>query len=162
VSVEKPGATSPGLLSVSGVHTLGGQLASVFPDTGATVPKTVPVTPSAPGAMGPYSVVTEANGFVFVSGQVAVDPITKERSPDDVEEQTSKVMTNITAILGDLGLGITDIVKTTIFLADINDFPKVNEVYAGFLDAEPPARSTVQAGALPGGFLVEIEVVAAR
>jgi len=126
------------------------------------VPKTVPVTPSAPGAMGPYSVVTEANGFVFVSGQVAVDPLTNERSPDDVEVQTSAVMSNITAILGDLGLGLPDIVKTTIFLADINDFPKVNSIYAGFLDEEPPARSTVQAGALPGGFLVEIEVVAAR
>jgi len=126
------------------------------------VPKTVPVTPSAPDAMGPYSVVTEANGFVFVSGQVAVDPITKERAPDDVEAQTSQVMTNITSILDDLGLGVSDIVKTTIFLADIEDFPKVNAVYAGFLDGEPPARSTVQAGALPGGFLVEIEVVAAR
>ena len=126
------------------------------------MPKTVPVTPSAPGAMGPYSVVTEANGFVFVSGQVAVDPITKERSPDDVEAQTRQVMSNINAILGDLGLGLSDIVKATIFLADIGDFPKVNDVYAGFLDAEPPARSTVQAGALPGGFLVEIEVVAAR
>jgi len=126
------------------------------------VPKTVPVTPSAPGAMGPYSVATEANGFVFVSGQVAVDPLTKERSPDDVEVQTTKVMSNITAILGDLGLGLADIVKTTIFLADIEDFPKVNVVYAGFLDQEPPARSTVQAGALPGGFLVEIDVVAAR
>ena len=112
--------------------------------------------------MGPYSVVTEANGFVFVSGQVAVDPITKERSPDDVEAQTRQVMSNINAILGDLGLGLSDIVKATIFLADIGDFPKVNDVYAGFLDAEPPARSTVQAGALPGGFLVEIEVVAAR
>jgi 2-iminobutanoate/2-iminopropanoate deaminase len=112
--------------------------------------------------MGPYSVVTEANGFVFVSGQVAVDPNTKERSPDDVEVQTSQVMSNITAILGDLGLGLPDIVKTTIFLADISDFPKVNAVYAGFLNEEPPARSTVQAGALPGGFLVEIEVVAAR
>ncbi len=126
------------------------------------MPKTVPVTPSAPGAMGPYSVVTEANGFVFVSGQVAVDPITKERAPDDVEAQTSRVMTNITSILGDLGLGISDIVKTTIFLADIEDFPKVNAIYSGFLDEEPPARSTVQAGALPGGFLVEIDVVAAR
>ncbi len=126
------------------------------------MPKTVPVTPSAPGAMGPYSVATEANGFVFVSGQVAVDPLTKERSPDDVEVQTTKVMSNITAILGDLGLGLADIVKTTIFLADIEDFPKVNAVYAGFLDQEPPARSTVQAGALPGGFLVEIDVVAAR
>ncbi len=126
------------------------------------MPKTVPVTPSAPGAMGPYSVVTEANGFVFVSGQVAVDPITKERAPEDVEAQTSLVMTNITSILGDVGLGISDIVKTTIFLADIEDFPKVNAVYAGFLDQEPPARSTVQAAALPGGFLVEIDVVAAR
>lgn len=126
------------------------------------MPKIVPVTPSAPGAMGPYSVVTEASGLVFISGQVAVDPISKERSPDDVEAQTSRVMTNITAILGDLGLGISDIVKTTIFLADIDDFPKVNDVYAGFLDDQPPARSTVQAGALPGGFLVEIDVVAAR
>jgi 2-iminobutanoate/2-iminopropanoate deaminase len=112
--------------------------------------------------MGPYSVVTEANGFVFVSGQVAVDPITKARAPDDVEAQTSQVMTNVIAILGDVGLGISDIVKTTIFLADIEDFPKVNAIYAGFLDEEPPARSTVQAGALPGGFLVEIDVVAAR
>ncbi len=126
------------------------------------MPKKVPVLPSAPGAMGPYSVATEANGFVFISGQVAVDPITSERSPDDVEIQASKVMTNITAILGDLGLGLSDIAKTTIFLADIADFPKVNEVYAGFFEGEPPARSTVQAGALPGGFLVEIEVIAAR
>ena len=126
------------------------------------MPKTVPVTPSAPGAMGPYSVATEANGLVFVSGQVAVDPITQERSPDDVEVQTTQVMSNITAILGDLGLGLSDIAKTTIFLADINDFPKVNAVYSGFFDKEPPARSTVQAGALPGGFLVEVEVVAAR
>ncbi|HLF42764.1 MAG TPA: Rid family detoxifying hydrolase [Acidimicrobiia bacterium] len=126
------------------------------------MPKTVPATPSAPGAMGPYSVVTEANGFVFVSGQVAVDPLTRERSPDDVEVQTTQVMSNVAAILGDLGLEISDIVKTTIFLADIGDFAKVNAIYAGFLGDEPPARSTVQAGALPGGFLVEIEVVAAR
>jgi 2-iminobutanoate/2-iminopropanoate deaminase len=112
--------------------------------------------------MGPYSLATEANGFVFLSGQVALDPVTKERAPDDVEAQTTQVMTNIKAILGDLGLGVADIVKTTIFLADIDDFPKVNTIYAGFLDEDPPARSTVQAGALPGGFLVEIEVVAAR
>jgi 2-iminobutanoate/2-iminopropanoate deaminase len=112
--------------------------------------------------MGPYSVATEANGFVFISGQVAVDPLTGDRSPDDVVAQAERVLTNITAILGDLGLGMSDIAKTTIFLADIADFPKVNEVYAGYFDGEPPARSTVQAGALPGGFLVEIEVVAAR
>jgi 2-iminobutanoate/2-iminopropanoate deaminase len=112
--------------------------------------------------MGPYSVAAEANGFVFLSGQVAMDPVTKERSPDDVDAQTTQVMSNIKAILGDLGLGVSDIVKTTIFLADIDDFPKVNAIYAGFLGENPPARSTVQAGALPGGFLVEIEVVAAR
>lgn len=126
------------------------------------MPKTVPATPSSPGAMGPYSVVTEANGFVFVSGQVAMDPLTKERAPDGVEVQTTQVMSNIAAILGDLGLDLSDVVKTTIFLADIEDFPKVNVVYAGFFVHEPPARSTVQAGALPGGFLVEIEAVAAR
>ncbi len=126
------------------------------------MPKTVPDLPSAPAAMGPYSVATEANGFVFISGQVAVDPISSERSPDDVEVQAEKVMSNIEAILGDLGLGLSDIAKTTIFLADIADFPKVNGVYAGYFEGEPPARSTIQAGALPGGFLVEIEVVAAR
>jgi 2-iminobutanoate/2-iminopropanoate deaminase len=71
-------------------------------------------------------------------------------------------MKNIGLVLGDLGLSYPDIVKTTIFLADIADFPKVNEVYAGYFDGAPPARSTVQAGALPGGFLVEVEVVAAR
>jgi len=126
------------------------------------VPKTVPAIPSAPGAMGPYSVVTEARGLVFVSGQVAIDPLTQERSPDDVEVQAERVMSNIASILGDLGLALSDVVKTTIFLADIGDFPKVNAVYAGFFDNEPPARSTVQAGALPGGFLVEVEVLAAR
>ncbi|HLF62022.1 MAG TPA: Rid family detoxifying hydrolase [Acidimicrobiia bacterium] len=126
------------------------------------MPKTVPAIPSAPGAMGPYSVVTEARGLVFVSGQVAIDPLTQERSPDDVEVQAERVMSNIASILGDLGLALSDVVKTTIFLADIGDFPKVNAVYAGFFDNEPPARSTVQAGALPGGFLVEVEVLAAR
>jgi 2-iminobutanoate/2-iminopropanoate deaminase len=112
--------------------------------------------------MAPYSVAAEAAGLVFVSGQVAIDPATGERAPDDVVEQAKRVMANIGLILGDLGLGYEDIVKTTIFLADIADFPKVNEVYGGHFEAAPPARSTVQAGALPGGFLVEIEVVAAR
>lgn len=126
------------------------------------MPKKVLSTPSAPGALGPYSVAVEGAGLVFVSGQVAIDPKTGERAPDDVGAQADQVMRNIGAILGDLGLGYGDIVKTTIFLADIGDFPIVNEVYGSFFDADPPARSTVQAGALPGGFLVEIEVVAAR
>ena len=126
------------------------------------MPKKVPATPSAPNAMGPYSFATEVGGLVFLSGQVALDPATGERRPDDVEIQTRQVMDNIGGILGDLGLNYEDIAKTTIFLADMADYPKVNEVYASYFGTEPPARSAIQAGALPGGFLVEIEVVAAR
>jgi 2-iminobutanoate/2-iminopropanoate deaminase len=124
--------------------------------------KKVLSTPSAPKAMGPYSFATEAAGLVFLSGQVALDPSTGERRPDDVEVQARQVMDNIGSILGDLGLGYDDIAKTTIFLADMADYPKVNEVYGSYFGTEPPARSAIQAGALPGGFLVEIEVVAAR
>lgn len=126
------------------------------------MPVTVPDTPSAPKPMGPYSVAAEANGFVFISGQVGVDSSTGEREPDDVAAQTHRVMKNIGSILADLGLSYFDIAKTTIFLADIGDFPRVNEVYGAYFEDRPPARSTFQAGALPGGFLVEIEVVAAR
>ncbi|MEA1902487.1 MAG: Rid family detoxifying hydrolase [Actinomycetota bacterium] len=126
------------------------------------MPKTVPSTPSAPQAMGPYSFATEAAGLVFLSGQVALDPQTGERAPDDVAAQTHQAMKNIGGILGDLGLGYADIVKTTIFLGDMADYPVVNEAYGSYFESEPPARSAIQAGALPGGFLVEIEVVAAR
>lgn len=126
------------------------------------MPKKVPATPSAPNAMGPYSFATEVGGLVFLSGQVALDPATGERRPDDVEIQTRQVMDNIGAILGDLDLTYDDIAKATIFLAEMADYPKVNEVYASYFGSEPPARSAIQAGALPGGFLVEIEVVAAR
>lgn len=126
------------------------------------MPKTVPDTPSAPTPLAPYSIAAEANGFVFLSGQVALDPATGEREPDDVGAQGHRVMKNIGLVLGDLDLSYSDIVKTTIFLADIADFPAVNDLYAGYFEDAPPARSTVQAGALPGGFLVEIEVVAAR
>jgi 2-iminobutanoate/2-iminopropanoate deaminase len=112
--------------------------------------------------MGPYSFATEAGGLVFLSGQVALDPATGERRPDDVEVQARQVMDNIGVILGDLGLAYEDIVKTTIFMADLADYPKVNDVYGSYFGSEPPARSAIEAAALPGGFLVEIEVVAAR
>lgn len=124
------------------------------------MPKHVVATPSAPAALGPYSPATEANGFVFVSGQVAIAG--DGNRPQDVTGQTTVIMDNISAILGDAGLTVGDIAKTTIFLADIDDFGAVNEVYGSYFDAEPPARSTFQVGALPGGFLVEIEVIAAR
>ena len=126
------------------------------------MPKTVPETPSAPQSLAPYSAAAEAGGLVFLAGQVGLDAKTGERAPDDVKAQAHQVMSNIGAVLGDLGLGYDDIVKTTIFLADIGDFATVNDVYASYFDGEYPARTTVQAGALPGGFLVEIEVVAAR
>lgn len=126
------------------------------------MPKSVPETPSAPESLAPYSPAAEAGGLVFLSGQVGVDPSSGERAADDVAAQAHQVMANIGALLGDLGLGYDDIVKTTIFLADIDDFNTVNEVYASYFDGEFPARTTVQAGALPLAFLVEIEVVAAR
>ncbi|MCI0425682.1 MAG: Rid family detoxifying hydrolase [Actinobacteria bacterium] len=124
--------------------------------------KTVPSTPSATKPMAPYSVATEANGLIFISGQVAIDPTTGERAPDDIVAQTRRVLDNIGVVLGDVSLGYGDVVKTTIFLADIAHFGAVNEVYATYFDDEPPARTTVQAGALPGGFLIEIEAVVAR
>ena len=126
------------------------------------MPKNVLSTPSAPKAMGPYSFAAEAGGLVFLSGQVALDPATGERRPDDVEVQARQVMDNIGVILGDVGLTYQDIVKTTIFVADMADYPKVNDVYGSYFGTEPPARSAIQAAALPGDFLVEIEVVAAR
>jgi 2-iminobutanoate/2-iminopropanoate deaminase len=126
------------------------------------MPRTVPETPSAPKSLAPYSPAVEGDSLVFLSGQVGIDPATGNRAPDDVTAQTHQVMKNIGSVLGDLGLGYEDIVKTTVFLADIDDFSAVNEVYGSYLDEPYPARSAVQAGALPGGFLVEIEVVATR
>lgn len=126
------------------------------------MPRTVPETPSAPQSLAPYSAATEAAGLVFLSGQVGLDPVSGERAPDDVGAQAHQVMRNIGAVLGDLGLAYDDIVKTTVFLADISDFGAVNEVYKSYFEGPFPARSAVQVGALPDGFLVEIEVVAAR
>ncbi len=126
------------------------------------MPKTTHQPPSAPPAVGPYSVATEAAGFVFLSGQVGLDPATKAVVAGGVEPECHQVMKNIGAILGDLGLGYEDIVKTTIFLADMADYPKVNEIYGGYVGDAKPARSTVQVAGLPLGVQVEIEVVAAR
>jgi 2-iminobutanoate/2-iminopropanoate deaminase len=126
------------------------------------MPKSVPPISSGPAPVGPYSIAAEANGFVFLSGQVAFDPATGDRVDSDVGAETTQVMTNIGAILGDVGLGYDDIVKTSIFVADINDFATVNAAYGQFFPGEAPARSTFQVGALPLGFKVEIEVIAAR
>ena len=126
------------------------------------MPKQIPDIPHGPAALGAYSVATEANGFVFISGQVAIDPATNTKVDGDVAAQTRQILTNYDAILGDLGLTKSDIVKTTIFLADIDDFAGVNQIYGDYFSGANPARSTIQAGALPGGFQVEIEAIAAR
>lgn len=118
-------------------------------------------TPSAPSPVGPYSLAVEANGFVFVSGQVGLEP-GGGRAPDEIEAQTQRVLDNVGLILGDIGLDHRDVVKTTVFLADINDYPTVNEIYGTYFGESLPARSAVQVAALPAGFLIEIEVIAAR
>jgi 2-iminobutanoate/2-iminopropanoate deaminase len=126
------------------------------------MPKTIHQPPSAPPAVGPYSVATEAGGFVFLSGQVGLDPATKSVVEGGVTAECHQVMKNIGAILNDLGLRYDDIVKTTIFVADMADYPTVNEIYGGYVGEGRPARSTVQVAGLPLGVQVEIEVVAAR
>lgn len=126
------------------------------------MPKTIPILANAPAPVAPYSVVTEANGFVFLSGQVAIDP-SGGPTPHGVQEQADLVLRNIGGVLSELGLDYPDVVKTTVFLADIRDYAAVNEVYGRYFGEAPPARSALQAGALPAPqFKVEIEVVAAR
>ncbi len=122
--------------------------------------KEIVVTDQAPRAIGPYSQGVKAGGFVFFSGQIALDPATGELGTGDVVAQTEQVMENIEAVLAAAGLTFADVVKSTIFLADLADFAKVNEVYGRRFPVEPPARSTVEVQGLPRGALVEIEVIA--
>jgi 2-iminobutanoate/2-iminopropanoate deaminase len=117
-------------------------------------------TPNAPGAIGPYSqgVVTE-NGMVFTAGQVALDPSTGELVAGDVKEQTRRALENLKAILDAGGSGLPYVVKTTVFLKDMDDFAAMNEVYGQYFRENPPARSTVQVARLPRDARVEIEAI---
>lgn len=115
----------------------------------------------APAALGPYSHAIEHGDLVFCSGQLGLDPATGDLM-DGVGAQAERALSNLVAVLGAAGLGLADVVKTTIFLADMGDFPTVNAVYGRFFPEPYPARSTVQVAALPKGGLVEIEAVAAR
>lgn len=119
-------------------------------------------TPDAPEAIGPYAQAVEASGFVFVSGQIAIDPATKAMIQGDTAAQTERVLLNIEAILRAAGLGMKDVVKTTVFMIDLADFTAMNEAYTRFFRGDPPARATVQVVALPRDARVEIEAVAAR
>jgi len=125
--------------------------------------KQVISTENAPGAVGPYSQAIVANGFVFASGQIALDKDTMKLIDGDVQAQTRKALENVEAVLTAAGTDISKAVKVTVFLADINDFGAMNEIYAEIFDAAgapPPARSAFEVANLPLGALVEIEVIA--
>ncbi|HEX6805670.1 MAG TPA: RidA family protein [Terriglobales bacterium] len=117
-------------------------------------------TPDAPKAIGPYSQAIRANGFVFVSGQVAIDPATQQVISGDVAAQTDRVLKNLSAILKAADSGLDKVVRSTVFLKNMNDFAAMNEVYGKYFSAAPPARSTVEAARLPKDVLVEIDVIA--
>jgi 2-iminobutanoate/2-iminopropanoate deaminase len=121
----------------------------------------VVLTDRGPKPIGPYSQAVRTNGFLFVSGQVALDPKTGEMTGADIRPQTERVFENIKGILEAAGSNLHHVVKTTVFLKDMNDFSTMNEVYAKYFTSAPPARSTVQVARLPKDALVEIEVIAA-
>ena len=122
--------------------------------------KQVISTEKAPAAIGPYSQAIEANGFVYASGQLPIDPATGQFPEGGIKEQTRQSILNAQAILESAGLTLANVVKTTVFLADMNDFAAMNEVYASFFQAPYPARSAVAVKTLPKGAMVEIECIA--
>lgn len=123
------------------------------------MPKSVITTPHAPPAAGPYSQAIVSGGMVFTAGQLGIDPTTRQLA-EGVQAQTRQALENVKAVLEAAGASLDQVVKTTVFLQDMNDFAAMNEVYATFFIDAPPARSTVQVAKLPLGGLVEIETIA--
>jgi len=117
-------------------------------------------TPSAPAAIGPYSQAVRWNGLIYCSGQIPLDPATGQIVDGGVEEQTVRVLENLRAVLEAAGASLQTVLKTTIFVKDMGDFAKVNEVYARYFAVDPPARATVEAARLPRDVRIEIEAVA--
>lgn len=124
--------------------------------------KKVISTSKAPAAIGPYSQAIQVGNFVYTSGQIPIDPSTGQFAEGGIKEQTRQSLLNVKAILEESGLKMSDVVKTTVFMADMNDFADMNSVYAEFFSEPYPARSAVAVKTLPKGALVEIEVVAYR
>ena len=124
--------------------------------------KKIVATKNAPAAIGPYSQAVEAGGLLFISGQLPIDPATGTMAPSEIKAQTEAVIKNLEAILKAEGLTLENILKTTVFMADLGQFAQMNEVYGRFFSINPPARATVEVKALPKAALVEIEAVAAR
>ena len=125
------------------------------------MPKKHVATKHAPTPIGPYSQGVIAGGLLFVSGQIPIDPATDKLVEGDIKVQTEQVLKNILAVLKEAKMGPENMVKATVYLADMADFPQVNEVYGKYMGKEPPARSTIQAAALPKGARIEIDVIAA-
>ncbi len=123
--------------------------------------KDIVLTDKGPIPIGPYSQAVKSNGFLFASGQVALDPRNNEFLGGDIRQQTERAMENIKAVVEAAGSNLHHVVKTTVFLKDMNDFAAMNEAYGKYFTAAPPARSTVQVARLPKDALVEIEVIAA-
>lgn len=123
--------------------------------------KKVISTTAAPGAIGPYSQAIDTGSFVYASGQIPINPVTGE-IPEGIKEQTAQSLANVKAILAEAGLTVDNVVKTTVFLADMADFAAMNDVYASVFTAPYPARSAVAVRELPKGVLVEVEVIALR
>ena len=117
-------------------------------------------TPRAPGAIGPYSQAIKAGGFLFASGQIPLDPVTGQIVPGGIAEQTHQVLRNLGEVLAAAGVTYADVVKTTVYLADMGEFAAMNEVYAGYFSAPAPARATIQAARLPRDVRVEIDLIA--
>lgn len=122
--------------------------------------KNVVTTDRGPKPIGPYSQAIKANGFIFLAGQVALDPKSGELVGSEIRQQTERALENIKGILEAAGVNLHHVIKTTVFLKDMNDFAGMNEIYARYFAAAPPARSTVQVSRLPKDALVEIEVIA--
>jgi 2-iminobutanoate/2-iminopropanoate deaminase len=122
--------------------------------------KDVVLTNKGPKPIGPYSQAVKANGLIYISGQIALDPASGEMAGNDIRQQTERVMENLKGILGGAGTNLNNVLKATVFLKDLNDFEGMNEVYGRYFQHAPPARSTVQVARLPKDALVEIEMIA--
>jgi len=128
----------------------------------ATLIKKVIISEKAPKAIGPYSVAIESGGFVFCAGQTGIDPATGELVSADLEGQTRQVLNNLKSVLEAAGTSLERVVKTTVFLRDMADFPKMNAIYAEYFTSNHPARSTIAVAGLPKGGVVEIEAIALK
>ena len=124
--------------------------------------KQIVTSPNAPSPIGPYSQAVKANGMLFISGQIAINPSTGEMVTTDIVAETKQVMNNLSAILLEAGMNFTDVVKSTIFVKDLNNFATVNKVYGEYFNAEAPARETVEVSRLPKDANVEISCIAVK